>query len=143
MVSHQVTMQVGKKEVKRLGRSKKRPRERLQAVTSVVGFLKKVMQEISRQVPEMKMDRAGSRFRKNQGARKSDKAIESCEVLLERLSIYKKNYVITSPLSPETAAVLSGVATIVSDWSPLSERDFLPSSEERDPDMDWTVSQRT
>ena len=115
MVSHQeFTIQVGKKEVKRLRNSHKRQRERLQAVTSVVGLLKKVVQEVSRQVPEMRMERAGPRFRKKQGTKKPDTAIESCEGLLERLSIDKNNYVITSPLSPETAAALSGVATIVS-----------------------------
>ena len=132
------TMQLGKKPVKRLGLPQKRQRERRLAMSNVTGFLKMVVREIVRRVPEMQLDRAGVRFRKKQGNKAETNVIGSCEVLLEKLSIGHQDYCITSPPSPATAAALAGVASIEF-WSglgPLTEEDFFSAPGEGDPDMD-------
>ena len=55
--------------------------------------------------------------------RKAGKKSE-LEIQFQRLQIDKTNRVISSPISPRTAAALEGMTTLMGDWSTLSESDF-------------------
>ena len=49
---------------------------------------------------------------------------DQLEIQFQRLNIDKTSRVISSPISPKTAAALEGITTLVGDWSTLSESEF-------------------
>ena len=131
-------MLLGKKPVKRLEEGQKKQRGRRLAMSRVTRFLKNIVREAVRKVPEMRLDRAGRKFRKKQKERSEPEMLSSCKMLLEKLSIGSQEYFITNPLSPNTAACLAGVPSLEF-WSvlgPLTEEDFFLNTKEDDPDME-------
>ena len=84
--------------------------------------IKRLMREVDAQA-ELNLSRAGKKYQNLEEIRKAG-AKSELEIQFQRLQIDKTNRVISSPISPRTAAALEGMTTLMGDWSTLSETDF-------------------
>ena len=92
-------------------------------------YIKRVMQEVDRQAP-LDLSKAGKKFKNLMESKRAGSERDPFEIQFQQLTIDKKNRVISSPLSPETASALEGITTIVGDRSTLSEEEFLAQLEQ-------------
>ena len=85
--------------------------------------IKRVMREIDTQA-ELNLSKAGKKYQNLEEIRRAGTDNDQLEIQFQRLQIDKTNRVISSPISPRTAAALEGMTTLMADWSTLSESEF-------------------
>ena len=102
--------------------------------------IKRLMKEVDSQA-DLNLSKAGKKYQNMEEIRKAGERSE-LEIKFQRLMIDKTERVLSSPISPRTAAALEGMTTLMGNWSTLSESDFrshLERGEEEDEGLSSTL----
>ena len=102
--------------------------------------IKRLMKEVDSQA-DLNLSKAGKKYQNLEEIRKAGERSE-LEIKFQRLMIDKTERVLSSPISPRTAAALEGMTTLMGNWSTLSEsafRSHLERGEEDDEGLSSTL----
>ena len=100
--------------------------------------IKRLMKEVDSQA-DLNLSKAGKKYQNVEEIRKAGERSE-LEIKFQRLMIDKQERVLSSPISPRTAAALEGMTTLMGNWSTLSESAFRSHLEKGEEDEEGLSS---